>query len=486
VRKLYMNFLGTEKRIAIEEGKQIVEFISANPNAEEIVDNIYLGKVVDVMPGMNAAFVDIGLDKNGYIHRDQLLAYQQSDMKDKEKKTISSFVRQGEAIIVQAVKESIEHKGPKLTGLIELAGTYVVYSPYTNKLIVSRKMNKEESERWLRFGKEIKQETEGFLFRTACENQQMEVVQAEIEEQRKKYQQMKKKMQTEKAPVLLQKNENIAEKLIRELGVQTVSEIVVDDFEVYQLLKKRYRHEPIQLSYYNQKENIFSHYRIETKIEKALQRIVELENGAYIVIDHTEALTVIDVNTGSFIGRMNQHETIVKTNELAAREIARQLRLRDIGGIVYIDFINMTAEQDRQHIINVLETALKTDRSRSNIHGFTKLGILELSRKKMKPNLMYGMTEPCSACGGSGRTLSPETMAFRLERELLEYRGTDHEAVWVEASEDIIGCILKRQNDLEKMLNLKIMFTPTERLAYHIRCLGTIKEIEERIGIHKK
>jgi ribonuclease G len=485
VRKLYMNLLGMEKRIAIFEENRVVELVTAKTGEEKIAGHIYLGRVVDVVPGMNAAFVDIGLDKNGYIHRDQLLSYHQSSMADKEKRPISSFVREGEAIIVQVTKESVDHKGPKLTGIVELPGTYVVYSPHSNKVNVSRKMSGEESERWKGFAEKVRKETEGFLFRTACEHQPTDLVEAEINELRERYQQMKKRANIEKAPILLKDNGTIAKKLIRELGVQTISEIIIDDFTEYQSLKKSCAHEHIQISYYNGKENIFSYYGIEAELEKALSRIVELENGAHIAIDYTEALTVIDVNTAKFIGRTNQRETVLKTNELAAREIARQLRLRDIGGIVLIDFINMSHEQDRKRVIQVLETALKSDRSRWDVHGFTRLGILELTRKKIKPDLMYSMTESCPVCGGTGRALSAETMAFRLERELLEYRGADYEAIWVEAGQDIINYISSRKSELEEALKIKIMFTETEDVTYRIRQFGTAKEIEERIQIYR-
>jgi len=486
MRKLYMNLLGREKRIAVEEETQIVEIISIDEYSESIVGNIYLGRVIDVIAGLNAAFVDIGVGQKGYIHRDDLLAYRQSTIENKEKKNISSFVRQGEAIIVQVVKEAIEHKGPKLTGIVELPGYYVVYSPYRNKIKVSGKLSKQEGERWNQYGEKLRREHEGLIFRTSCEHQSFEDVELEIRELRQKYELIKKWTLTETVPFLLEKEGSLAEKIVREMGIQTISEIVVDDFEVYEIMKRQYSHKNISLLYYNKKENVFSYYGIEAELDKALKRIVELENGANITIDHTEALTIIDVNTGKFSGKTEQRDTVLKTNELAAKEIARQLRLRDIGGMILIDFINMSIQDDRQRVIDALRASLNKDRSSSVLYGFTRLGIFELTRKKIKPNLMHLMTQTCAVCKGTGRAPSPDALSVQLERELLEYRGGDYEAIWVEANKEIINIFQQQKTQLEETLKFKIIFTEAEALAYHIRHMGTMKEIRQRLDHQRR
>ncbi|MFS0861714.1 Rne/Rng family ribonuclease [Fredinandcohnia sp. 179-A 10B2 NHS] len=491
MKKLILNVRDREKRTAVIENNKVVEINIQQPIHTEIVGNIYKGRVIDVLPGMQAAFVDIGIGKNGYIQRDQLQSFHLSALPDHEKKakSISSFVRQGEEIIVQVTKEGSERKGPKLTGLIEFPGSSLVYSPFGNYIAVSRKMKEEaERDRWKMFGKTVLQEPEGIILRTACENKAEERIQIELDYQRRKYRSLHEKQNQVKPPSLLFDASNIVDRIVIEHRLEDIEEIIIDDSHVYRDIKERLGDNSVLVSHFNGTENIFSVYGIEREIEKAQKQVVWLENGAYLLIEQTEALTVIDVNTGKFQGKESLRDTVFKTNQAAATEIARQLRLRDISGIILIDFIDMKDKDERQKIMQALRSASKGDRNRIIIHGFTSLGILEVTRKKVRQDLSAILQVNCPTCLGTGRVASAETVAFKLERELWELRGKDLEAVWIEATKTVIDVFkgdqnvhLKRLEDaLTISIYLSVISSPLH--TYNIRHTGSQSDVKERIG----
>ncbi len=480
-----MNVKTSEKRVAVLEGNKVFELTVLQPNHTEIVGNIYKGRVIDVLPGMQAAFVDIGLERNGYIGREQLGTYQLAAPGEKEK-SISSFVRQGEEMIVQVTKEGADRKGPKLTGLIEFPGDSIVYSPLGNYIAVSRKMKEEKREKWRTFFQSQLQEPEGLIVRTACENQDEAKVVQELQMQRQRYKTMLEQKNRLKSPSLLVDANNLIDKILLEYPLQTVEEILIDDAETFRKVKDQIGEG--KTSFYREKENIFSFYGIEKEIEKALKHIVWLDNGAYLLIEQTEALTIIDVNTGKFQGKVNLRDTVFKTNIAAAKEIAYQLMVRNISGIVLIDFIDMKDKEQQQKVIQALRSVAKEDRNRVTIHGFTSLGIMELTRKKARQDLSAIVQTSCPTCSGTGRIESAETIAFKLERELWELRGLDHEAVWIQATEDVKRVFLGEKNvhkhRLEEVLAFHIYITevPSPRHEYIIRHIGTDSEVRERLS----
>ncbi len=490
LKKLIVNVINTEKRIAVIEDGQVVELKVQQPSEKEHVGNIYSGRITDVKQGMQAAFVDIGTDKNGFIHRDHLLSYLQSPQpnEEKNKKSISSFASEGQEILVQVVKEGVGGKGPRLTGMIEVPGSYLVYLPHGKYIAVSRKMKSEaEREEWRIFGQQVCQSDEGLIVRTACETASKTVVLEELDRLRKNYQQITRLQKQKKPPSLLHETDILVEKLLQEIPSDQIEEIIVDDFNVHKSLKENYP--SIRIERYQGKENIFSFYKIEHEIERALKRIVWLKSGAYIIIDKTEACTVIDVNTGKFQGKSNSRETAVVTNIEAAKEISRQLRLRDLGGIILIDFIDMKSESDRQKVIKAFYETSRNDRNTTKVLGFTQLGILEVTRKKTRQSLAETLLSTCSSCDGKGMIFSMKSLAFQLERELFELQGSIHEAVWVETSREIKAVVegegiahLKR---LEERLGLSVFFTVSEHRKhdYEIRHIGSEDEVKKRIGL---
>ncbi|MBO9130500.1 Rne/Rng family ribonuclease [Bacillus sp. 165] len=483
MRTIYMNVLSNEKRIAVVEDKKIMETFIHRPNQEQKIGNIYLGRVVKVLPGMQAAFVDIGGERNAYLHRDDIVAFQVLPDIKKEYASITSLVHQGQQLLLQVVKEQMEAKGPKVKETIEFTGKYVVYMPYDQTTAVSRKItNEERREELLKIGAAYEG---GYIFRSASEKAARHSIVSEIEHLQAQFYNIKKKQETMKSPALVCESHSWLDRLLKQLPEDTIEHIVADDMIVIKELRERIQEDKV--SFYPRKENIFSYFGVEQELEKALKKVVWLENGAYLLIEQTETMTVIDVNTGKFTGKQNLQDTVVKTNKIAALEIARQLRLRDIGGMILIDFINMHDERSREMIRSLLINALKHDSAAVRILQFTSLGILEMTRRRKQLSLQEQLMEQCTECGGNGRVLSVETIAYRLERELWELKGMEHEAVWIEATGEVLKIFTGKEGEhqkrMEQALGFMIYVTEDASLnGYQIRQLGTKNEIKNKIN----
>ncbi|WP_456278124.1 Rne/Rng family ribonuclease [Bacillus sp. AK128] len=486
-RTIVMNLLTSEKRIAVLEDHQTVEFYFTHPQQEDVSGNLYAGRITRVLPGMQAVFVDIGFEKNGFLHRDQLLAYHVHPLPidEKRKKSVSEFAREGELILVQVEKNSVGNKGPKLTNIIELSGQYVVYLPSGRYIAVSKKMESEAiRDLWRDELQSFLTKDEGAIVRTAAEKSGISGVKEELQGLREQYEELQQLFKSKSKPGLLKSVTSQSDKIIQEVGIHTIDEIIVDDFSTYQELSKKY--DQPQITYYRNRENIFSHFNIEVEIDRLQKKIVWLSTGAYLIVEHTEALTIIDVNTGKFTGKTNLKETVLKTNEQAAIEIARQIRLRDIGGMILIDFIDMKTEEEKNIVLKVLKAELTRDRTRTIVYGFTRLGILEMTRKRVRENVVDQLTETCHVCG-NGQVPAKEALAYKLERELMELRGRDEEGVWVQATRDIIDIFTKKtpplQEQLEKSLQMELLFTEKSAAqpSYEIRHIGSRDDIHSRV-----
>jgi ribonuclease G len=483
MEQLIINTISREKRFAVVKNGVVEKIYIEQPSQQSLVGNIYLGIVERVIPGMNAAFVNFGEDMSGFLSRDKLPGYVLSEDENKANRSISSFLHQGEKLLVQVEKDAAGTKGARLTGIIEIQGKNVVYMPQGKYIAISKKAETPEiRDRWREFAKELKSPEEGLIFRTEGLKQTEEVIAAEFQEQRSLYGHMLATAGEMKKPGIVYSRDYFYEQVASAISTLiTDGSIIVDNLEFKKKLDALTR-DGITVSYYNGKENIFSFYKIEQEIERLLKRIVWLEKGAYMVIDQAEALTIIDVNTGKFSGKTNLRDTVIKTNLNAAVEAARQMRLRDLAGIILIDFIDMQDSKERDMVLNVIRKELMHDDRRTRIIGFTELGILQLTRKKTKQSLAETLTEPCETCSGTGKVLSSETMAHRLERELWEYKGTDHEAVQVSATKEVMdhfsGEAGIHKSRLEKVLGFKIKFTAAkaDRPYYEIIKVGASAE----------
>lgn len=488
-----MNCRPLEKRAALVEDDKLVELFIESSEGESIVGNIYKGRVEKIVAGLQAAFINIGLERNGFLQIDQLANYKSLDPDEKRKVSISNLLHEGQEVVVQVTKDSFGEKGPRLKTLLELSGRFLVYMPNDPQIAVSKKNDEAERESWRRFGQAIcdKNKNEGLIFRTACATKAKETIQMEIEFLKKRWSEITKEQPQRKTPSLLYKDADLLEFIVQDLIGDEPTEIIVDEGTTFRALKERisiYDDKATVINHYMKKEDIFSNFGIEQEIERSLNPFVELENGVSLMIEQTEAMTVIDVNSGKFTGKHHAKDTILKTNELAAAEIARQLRLRNIGGIIIIDFINMESQKDREFIKNKLNAALRRDRNYTKVYGFTQLGLLEMTRKKEQKSLLEKLTTTCPTCHNVGRVLSPEQVTHQMERALWAYKGMDHEAVWVEVPTPVLELFKANANvklkQLEETLGYKILLTGSDRLIekMEVRHLGTESEIISRIS----
>ncbi|WP_078555349.1 Rne/Rng family ribonuclease [Bacillus alkalicellulosilyticus] len=497
MKNIVLNVSTTERRAAIIEDNQVVELLIERQIEDRIVGNVYKGRVVNVLPGMQAAFVDIGRDKNGFLYRDDLLSYQllEEDEEKKKERNISEFVTKGAEVLVQVTKEGFGTKGPRLTGVISFPGRYIVYMPQGGYVGVSRRMNSEEErERWRKMGEQVLKQNEGIIVRTVCEGLEQEKVEEDLAFLRKFWKDIWQEGKDLAPPSLIHQDTGLLERIVRDLSFSDVSEIIIDSQKDYNRLLgllEPYRQLNLKVTYYRGKENVFSEYGIEKELEKALRRQVWLKNGAYLMIDKTEALTVIDVNTGKFTGKSNLRDTIKKTNTEAAKEIARQLRLRDISGIIVIDFIDMKEEVDKQEVIHAFTKALEKDRTKTSVRGFTGLGLVEMTRKKIRQNLQDSLSKTCPTCSGKGVILSDEAQAYRIERVLWEYRNMDAEALVLEVPEKIATIIKGNKNEhlhrLQESLFYQIFIVENEKMSeqeYNISFIGSEKEAKQKAMNH--
>ncbi|MEH7074199.1 Rne/Rng family ribonuclease [Neobacillus drentensis] len=484
---LIINYNSREKRFAYVKDNRVENIVFDRPEHRTLVGNIYFGTVTKVLPGMNAVFIDIGEEKNAYLQRNMLPSYLLSADKQKN---VSSFVHQGEKLLVQVDKDATGTKGARVTGIIEIPGNHLIYMPKGRYVAVSKKITDTKQQAALRqIGGHIKTDEEGLIFRTSAHSCTEDEIHIELAELRSMHQHLVQKTAALKKPGLIFQKDTFVEMILEQVGRMTDGEVIVDDLALKKLAEEK--NTKIKLSYYNGKENIFSVHNVEHEIDKALKRIVWLEHGAYLIFDETEALTIIDVNTGKFSGKTDYQETVLKTNTLAAIEVVRQLRLRDIGGIVLIDFIDMTREKDKQSILSLIESEVSKDQRRTKIIGFTPLGILQMTRKKTKVTLSEALEVKCPVCDGTGRILSPETVGFRLERELMEQRYSEFEAVLIETTNEIKEHLLGPNGAyleaLEELLHFKLYFSiqPSNRPYYVLKQFGNVSEIAQK-GLDSK
>jgi ribonuclease G len=442
-REIIINTSPSETRIAILEEKELVEVMVERPEAVRRVGDIYKGRVNAVLPGMQAAFVDLGLDKSAFLHASDLQPdtelddlFEEEDEGEDRKRggggrgrrdeavpRIEEVLKKGQEILVQITKEPIGTKGPRVTTQVSLPGRYLVYMPGHEHVGVSRKIeDRAERSRLKTLLKELRPHDAGVIVRTVGAEQGKKEFQSDIKYLEQLWDKIEKQGQRSKAPALLHQEMEFTTGLIRDIFTEDVTQLTIDSKEEYQQILKYLSTYAVQLKsrvkLYRGEAPIFDHFGIEGEIEKAMDRKVWLRKGGYITIDQTEALVAIDVNTGRFTGKKSQEETILKTNMEAAEEIARQLRLRDLGGIIVLDFIDMEDEGNRKAVVDTLRNRLKRDRSRTKAFAVSDLGLVEMTRQRQRPSLANYFTENCAACEGSGRVLSLSSAMLKIERML--------------------------------------------------------------------
>lgn len=435
--EIVINVAINETRIAMLEDDHLVELWVERPEKERMVGHIFKGVITSVLPGMQAAFVDIGLPKRAFLHvsdvADSTVAFSSLlDVSDEEEfltrprgrgVPIQHLIQKSQEILVQIVKEQIGTKGPRVTSQISLPGRFLVLIPNQEHVGVSRKIEAwSERKRLKRLVIDLKPEGFGLIVRTIGKGKTEKEFRQDIQNLLKAWSRIRGRAEKAKAPAVVHKEMGITSSLIRDLFAEDIDHLVLDSRkeydEIISYLKTVSPNLCSRVELYNASTPIFDAYDIESEIDKTLHRKVWLKKGGYIVIDHTEALVTIDVNTGRYVGKGNQAETVLKTNLQAAHEIARQLRLRDIGGIVVIDFIDMEDPQHRRRVFSELKNALKRDRSRTSVSEMSEFGLVEMTRQRVRPSLIHTFSDVCPTCDGTGRVTSILTVATRIDRWL--------------------------------------------------------------------
>ena len=427
-RLIISDVMQGQTRVAVLEDDTLVEYYVERSGTENPAGNIYKGKIVNVLPGLDAAFVDIGLNKNAFLYVGDV-ALNEVDFKFKNNgdglPDIRDVLKVGQEIIVQVVKDPLGGKGARVTTHITLPGRMLVLMPTMDYVGVSHRIeDDDERERLKSLAEKLRPEGMGIIIRTVAEGDAGETFEDEIGMLTSLWNSIKETDKLKTAPSIIHRDSDLLLRTMRDLCSEETTEFIVNDFDEVERLERIKPHLAPNWSgkIIFQEGDLFADLNLESKIDKTFVRKVWLKNGAYLIFDHTEALTVIDVNTGKFVGSTDFRKTILKTNIDAAKEIARQVRLRDIGGIIIIDFIDMTDEEDRTHVIEALDDALVSDRTRTNVVGMTGLGLIEMTRKKIRQRVATLLHMPCPICSGSGRVFTPETVALKIMRELRRHK----------------------------------------------------------------
>ncbi|MBW2027745.1 MAG: Rne/Rng family ribonuclease [Deltaproteobacteria bacterium] len=495
--ELIINARPHETRVALVENGTVVELHIERRTGQEITGNIYKGRVAKVLPGMQAAFVDTSLERSAFLYVSDVyrnfdeierLMLQNSMANGDEihgetlwkdrvspeiHLNIEDLLREGQDIMVQVSKEPIGTKGARLTSHISLPGRHLVLMPTVNHIGISRRIeDTAERERLRQIMQEIRPDSYGFIVRTVSEGADREKLRSEMEFLLRLWNNIQERMAKSTGPCLLHRDLNIILRSVRDLFTREVDRLVIDSREEYQNVMEFIAHFAPRLRYsvelYEGDEPIFDLYGIEIEISRALEKKVWLKSGGYIVIELTEALTAIDVNTGSYVGKRNLEETILKTNVEAVKEIAYQLRLRNIGGLIVIDFIDMEKKTNRERVFAALKEALSKDRAKTHVLRMSELGLIEMTRKRTRESLNRLLCEPCAYCDGIGTLKSKRTVCYEIFRDLeREAKNTQEgDNIYVQVNPEV-GDMLKEEEqesiiEMEKMLNKRIIILTEE------------------------
>jgi len=414
-----------ETRVAMLEDRELVELYIERPK-RSVVGNVYLGKVSDVLPGMQAAFVDIGLEKNAFLYVDEVMSHE--GLEGMPRRDIQSLLKPGQQVMVQVVKDAMGTKGARVTTEITLPGRFLVLMPFSDFVGVSKKLPEDERDRLHDVIHRYVPPKIGVIVRTVAQGASERDLTSDLDFLLRLWKRVNHQSQEALAPEVIYTEMDLALRLVRDVFSDDFKRMTVDDKATFEkiasFLKKTSPALVKRVVNYREKTSLFEAFGLQASIDSALRRTVTLPSGGYITIDKTEALTAVDVNTGRFVGRKNLEETILRTNLEAADETVRQLRLRDIGGIIVIDFIDMEDNANRQHLQQRLSAVLERDRTKTRISDVSRLGLVEITRKNVTDGLYGVLTEPCPHCAGEGRVVSRATRRIAVERRMREILRT--------------------------------------------------------------
>ncbi|MEW6067729.1 MAG: Rne/Rng family ribonuclease [Nitrospirota bacterium] len=488
--EILINVTRDEVRVALLEGGQVVEFYVERKRDASLVGSIYKGRVVKILPGMQSAFVDIGLEKAAFlyvsdIHTDieEYASFIEEEEKDNSievisKKgkldlTIEDMIQEGQEILVQVSKDPIGSKGARVTTYVTLPGRYLVVMPDVEHIGISRRICDEtERIRLKTIVGNIKPNGYGLIIRTASEGSTEGDVKKDLEFLLLLWENIQRKKDKVSAPALLYSDLDLIFRSIRDIMSQDVKRLVVDSEEEYERIKDFVRtfFEKLigKIELYEGTEPIFDAFGIEVDISRALGRKVWLKSGGYIVIDHTEAMTVIDVNTGKFVGKEELEDTILKTNLEAVKEISYQIRLRNLGGIIIVDFIDMEKHENREKVFNAFLEAMKKDRAKNTISHISELGLIQMTRKRVRESLGRTLSETCPYCEGKGLVKSPRTLCYEIFRKVTNIARHGGEKIVITAHPAVAEVLTDEERtgveDIESRYNIKVTIKENRNL----------------------
>ncbi len=491
---LIINAHSYEVRIALVEHGELVEFYLERPAEKGLSGNIYYGRVVRVLPGMQAAFVDVGLERNGFLYVDDVVARPpQGDFNNKglgsdddqmppeslsirePGMNIDDLLVEGQELLVQINKEPIGTKGARLTCNITLPCRNLVFMPMTDHIGISRKIEDEEARvRLKEVIEELRPADSGFIVRTVADNASRADLEADMEFLLNLWSEIQDMAVTHKVPSLLYEDLDIILRVVRDVFSPTVDRVVVDDKSTYErvlnFVNNFAPHLVHKVHHFDEEIPVFDAYGIAMDINRALNKKVWLRCGGYIIIESTEALTVVDVNTGRYVGKHDLEETIFKANMEAAKEIAYQLRLKNIGGIIIVDFIDMEQEFHREEVVRILRESVKRDKCRVNILNITEFGLVQMTRKRTRDDLVSIMCEPCNCCGGDGYIKSRRSISYEVFRKVSKSAaGRDGNKVTIKVNPRVAALMLKEEastiHQLEDEIGIQIVIEPDKHLA---------------------
>jgi ribonuclease G len=453
--EILINVTPQETRVAVVENGVLQEVHIERALSRGIVGNIYLGKIVRILPGMQAAFVDIGLERTAFLHANDV----RNDRPQGEPVSIDQLLHDGEEVMVQVIKDPMGTKGARLTTQITLAARYLVYLPYSSRIGISQKIEDDEVRERMRASirSVVGEEEGGFILRTMAESAADAELQTDVIYLKRIWEDIKEKRKAVGEDRLIHEDLPLAIRALRDIAREDTEKIRIDSRETFQKAEEfvgKYVPEIRQtLEYYPGERPILDLYSVEDEIQRALLRKVPLKSGGYLIIDQTEAMTTIDVNTGAYVGKKNLEETLLKTNLEATQAIARQLRLRNLGGIIIIDFIDMVEDDHRRLLMRSLEKALMRDRSKVQITEMSQLGLVELTRKRTRESLEHILCESCPVCSGRGTIKTAQTVCYEIFRDIIrEARQFDGDEYRVMASQIVIDMLLDEEAEgLEKL-----------------------------------
>ncbi len=433
MNELIINATTTETRIALMEEGRLAELFVERPEHERNVGDIYKGRVRKVLAGISAAFIEIGWEQDGFLHFNDAGHLWEGDDEDSESNGRGPSrkgeinLKSGQDVYVQITKEPISNKGPRVTSEVSLPGRFVVLVPHASSIGVSRKIADPKEKRRLKaLARKLKPVGCGLIVRTVAADKSEELLSKDIESLHQLWKKVEKKGAEAQAPALIYKEVSLASSVIRDLFTPQIDRLIVDSKKIFDDIQHYL--EPIspqlleRVELYRKNAPIFDHFHIEQEIEKGIRRKVWLEGGGHIIIEHTEAMVTVDVNSGKYVGNQNHEENSLKINLRAARELCRQLRLRDIGGIIAVDFIDMWEDKNRKKVYDEMKKELKRDRAKADVAPIGPFGIMVMTRQRIKPSLLFTFKEVCPACHGTGMVASKETVVTELERWISRFR----------------------------------------------------------------